>query len=698
MTRFKGQVIAKYIKHGGIENLGTYKTDSNGQIILENVNTGWYIITETIPAQGFGLPDDPVTRIYLSEGENAYTSNSGGSSSGDSGNSSSGDTSITPPTVTSGNDYVYNGGITNYPLNSIVIKKSDAITTELLAGATFELRKVSEDISGNSGTIIGRYTTDSSGIIVITGLEAGAYIIEEVSPPENYLLVENNSQQAWLKADGTSVVEMTFSNYPYGSLLITKVDANTNEPLLGAVFKVTRGDGTVVGTANGEFTTDHTGQILIPNLKPDTYVVTEIKAPDGYTLNSTPQTITIGKDGRTYTVSFANKPLTGIQIVKVDGLNGGTLANAELSITNADGTYLGTYTTGADGTFNVPNLAEGTYSVQETKAPSGYSLDTSIKNVEVSSIGVTTLRVANYPLNGLIIKKVDAITYEMLEGAVFELRKIDQNNTGGSGTVIARYTTDNTGLINITGLESGGYIVEEVAPPTNYLLSENSQQQIWIEANNTNVAEITFSNYPYGSLLISKIDEHTGTPLAGAVFKVTTVDGTVVGGGNGEFTTDSNGKIVISNLKPDSYIVSEIKAPDGYVIDEAAQTIVISKEGKTHELTFTNKPLSGLKVIKLDSETREPLQGAEFELRKLNGELIGTYKTDRNGTFFVAGLEDGYYQIMEVKAPDGYHIDSEPKMTLVQSHTATIVELFNKAYSGLLIEKRPNSRCRVLNY
>lgn len=139
--------------------------------------------------------------------------------------------------ITSGNDY--GEEIPNYPLNSIVIKKTDANTSKLLAGAAFEVRKVSGDISGNSGTIIGRYTTDDSGIIVITGLEAGAYLIEEVQPPANYLLSENSKQQAWLKADGTSVIEVTFANYPYGHLLITKTDADTKKPLAGAKFKVT---------------------------------------------------------------------------------------------------------------------------------------------------------------------------------------------------------------------------------------------------------------------------------------------------------------------------------------------------------------------------------------------------------------------------------------------------------------------------
>ena len=167
---------------GGVVTLGTYKTDANGQIILKGVDAGWYVITEVRAAQGMSLPSNPVTRKYLAEGENAYTDLKGSTAITDTDKTENTDKNTVK--VTSGRDY--GEGIPNYPLNSIVIKKTDANTSKLLAGAAFEVRKVSGDISGNSGTIIGRYTTDDSGIIVITGLEAGAYLIEEVQPPANY--------------------------------------------------------------------------------------------------------------------------------------------------------------------------------------------------------------------------------------------------------------------------------------------------------------------------------------------------------------------------------------------------------------------------------------------------------------------------------------------------------------------------------
>jgi len=387
---------------GGVVTLGTYKTDENGQIVLNDVEPGWYIITETRAAQGMSLSSNPVTRKYLAPAENAYltgisstnTENLLGGSNGLLGAAGTntpetsvlGANSAKGVTVTYGSDYI-GEEIPNYPLNSIVIKKTDANTSELLAGAAFEVRKVSEDISGNSGTVIGRYTTDKSGIIVITGLEAGAYIIEEVQPPINYLLSENSQQQAWLKADGTSVVDVVFANYPYGSLLISKVDAQTNKPLSDARFKVTTGDGTAVGNSNGEYLTNNNGEILVPNLKPDSYVVTELEAPKGFVRDTEPQTIEIGTDGGTYKVSFKNQPESTLVILKKDADSNEPLAGAQFNVTTSKGDVVGTtngiFTADGNGSITIFGLGKGSYIVEEIKAPAGYALEEQSRTIEV---------------------------------------------------------------------------------------------------------------------------------------------------------------------------------------------------------------------------------------------------------------------------------------------------------------------------
>ena len=88
---------------------------------------------------------------------------------------------------------------------------------------------------------------------------------------------------------------------------------------------------------------------------------------------------------------------------------------------------------------------------------------------------------------------------------------------------------------------------------------------------------LTFKNQPRGKLIIQKRDSATGLPLSGAEFRVTTAAGCEVGldgvigtsslTQNGIFTTDAQGEIRITNLAPGAYVLTEIKAPDGYVMD-----------------------------------------------------------------------------------------------------------------------------------
>ncbi len=124
--------------------------------------------------------------------------------------------------------------------------------------------------------------------------------MEETKAPDGYVL-ETVSQTVQINAGDTQT--LTFYNKPDSGLLITKLDKRAGKPLYGAVFKVTKDDGSVVGNANGRYTTDRNGTIHIYGLPTDTYVVTEIEAPDGYTLDSMPQTIKL-KSGETHELTF----------------------------------------------------------------------------------------------------------------------------------------------------------------------------------------------------------------------------------------------------------------------------------------------------------------------------------------------------------------------------------------------------------
>lgn len=670
---------------GGTVTLGTYKTDDNGQIVLKGVESGWYVITEVRAAQGMSIPSNPVTRKYLAEGENAYTDlqestammNDDKTENIDLGNIK----------ITSGNDY--GEEIPNYPLNSIVIKKTDANTSKLLAGAAFEVRKVSEDISGNSGTIIGRYTTGNSGIIVITGLEAGAYIIEEVKPPANYLLSENSKQQAWLKADGTSVVEVTFANYPYGHILITKVDADTKKPLAGAKFKVTAADGTAIHNTNGEFITDDNGEILIPNVKPDSYVVTEIQAPDGYEISEEPKTIKVGTDGGTYKLSFYDRAVNSLIIKKSDSTTKEPLSGAEFKITDSKGTVIGenngVYKTDNNGLINVTGLLEGTYIVQEIKAPNGYVLEDNAKTIKIEKGKAYTLEFFNTKKADLVISKIDEETREAIKNVTFEVSKMN-------GEHIGTYRTDSDGKIYLSNLEAGWYTVIETKAAKGYSLDGEPKH---VEVTNGKQALLTVTNRQASSMLIHKIDSLTGEGIYGVTFLVSDSKHNPIG----QYTSDQNGYVYIDKeLKDGKYYVQEIKAAEGYLIDYTEKTFYV-EYGETSHITWKNTPQMGQIQITKKSADDNPINGLEagtllpdavFEIYSRAGNFVDTVKTDKNGKAISKTLPLGRYVIKESKAPNYYIADNtEINAEIEFSGQIVRLEVLNKScYTNVSITKR----------
>ena len=655
-------------ENGSIKTIGTFKTDENGRIKLPYVEPGWYIVTETIPAQGYQKPTNPVTRIYLNPGDNSYLK--------DDNIAGGGGTTTEGIEITSGNDYEVVDGIVNYPLNSLVIKKADANTGEMLDGATFEVFRITGETSGQNGKLICTATTDHSGVIVITGLEAGAYAVRETKAPNNYVIAETDMQTVNMKADGTSVVEVVFRNYPYGSLLITKVDALTNKPLSNATFQVTTGDGTVVGNSNGMYTTNSDGEILIPNLKPGSYVVTERIAPEGYACDTKPQTIEIGTDGATYKVHFQNQPMCSLVILKKDADNGNPLSGAQFKVTTSKGDVIGRnngiFTTDSNGSITISYLAKDSYIVEEVKAPDGYVLEEQSKTIALDYGKTYTLEFTNKKMTSLVIKKVDSISGEPLVGAKFAVEK--QN-----GEHVGEYTTDNTGTILLPTLDPDWYVVREIKAPEGYILDETPKT---VEVKTNVPTVVTFENKPLSGIKIVKTDSETGEPLEGVSFAIAKMNGEKIG----TFKTDKEGMIYISDLEDGYYTVTETEGLENYYWDKEPKTVEV-KSGKQTIVEVENQPYSGLVIEKTNSRTGDPIEGVEFLVTKFNGEQIGYYETDESGLIVIEGLEEGTYLVKETKEAKGYKLDSEAKEVEIKDGKRTTLKVENDPMSSVLIHK-----------
>ena len=640
---------------GELNDLGTYLSDASGKIILPEIKDGWYKVTELEPASGYAIKEPATQECFISGGESKVLI------------------------------------FENTPLSAIIIRKVDSESGQPLEGAWFRIRYLG-GASGTGGTVIGEYRTSSNGTIVVTGLKAGTYVCEEISAPDGYVITDA-TETVYLSGKDQDVITVTFGNDKMGSLLIVKKDAVTGAPISDVEFFITDSDGSVIGTANGRYVTDSAGSIRIDGLTPGmTVIAREVRAKDGYILDDTPQSIKI-KRNAVMTLEFRNQPKGGVLVRKVDAATNEPISDVEFLVTDSDGNFIGNangkYVTDSAGTFTITDVApDTTLVIKETHAKDGYILDDTPQTVKVKSNEVVTVEFRNQPKGGVLVKKVDAATNEPISDVEFLVTDSDGNFIGNAN---GKFITDSAGTFTITDIAPGTtLIIKETRAKDGYLLDDTPQT---VKVKSNEMITLEFRNQPLGGLRIIKLDSVTKKPLEGVQFRITYSDGSFVAdeGGklssNGLYMTDANGEILIRDIVG-TLVVTEVKTIPGYTIDEAtrSQTIVVNPDD-LQTLIVYNVPAGGLQIIKSDEDTGERLGGVKFEIRKINGEILGTYTTDRDGVISIPNAESGWYTIVERKAKDGYALDTTPVNACVKDSETTTVEITNQRMASIMIHK-----------
>ena len=654
-AKFQIWYASNHTDTGELNDLGVHYTDESGKIILPEVQDGWYKVTELEPAPGYSIKEPATQECFISGGESKVLT------------------------------------FENTPLSAIIIRKVDSETGQPLEGAWFRIRYLG-GTSGTGGTVLGEYRTSSNGTIVVTGLKAGTYVCEEISAPDGYVITDA-TETIYLSGKDQDVITVTFGNDKMGSLLIVKKDAVTGAPISDVEFLVTDSDGSVIGTANGKYVTDSAGTIRIDGLTPGmTVIAKEVRAKDGYILDDTPQSIKI-KRNSVMTLEFRNQPKGGVLVRKVDAATNEPISDVEFLVTDSDGNFIGNangkYVTDSAGTFTITDVApDTTLVIKETHAKDGYILDDTPQTVKVKSNEVVTVEFRNQPKGGVLVKKVDAATNEPISDVEFLVTDSDGNFIGNAN---GKFITDSAGTFTITDIAPGTtLIIKETRAKDGYLLDDTPQT---VKVKSNEMITLEFRNQPLGGLRIIKLDSVTKKPLEGVQFRVTYSDGSFVAdeGGklssNGLYMTDANGEILIRDIVG-TLVVTEVKTIPGYTIDEAtrSQTIVVNPDD-LQTLIVYNVPAGGLQIIKSDEDTGERLGGVKFEIRKINGEILGTYTTDRDGVISIPNAESGWYTIVERKAKDGYALDTTPVNACVKDSETTTVEITNQRMSSIMIHK-----------
>ncbi|WP_197276472.1 collagen binding domain-containing protein, partial [Bacillus sp. JCM 19034] len=187
-----------------------------------------------------------------------------------------------------------------------------------------------------------------------------------------------------------------------------------------------------------------------------------------------------------------------------------------------------------------------------------------------------------------------------------------------------------------------------------------------------------------GSVELVKIDDLSGDVIEGAKFRLEDKDGNVVAE---DLITDENGRIVVEDLRPGQYQFVETEAPEHYQL--ATEPIPFTIEPSQTERLVVNAwnqlILGDVRLLKIDDVDGTALEGAEFELRTIDGEVVREgLVTDEAGIIVIRDLYPGEYQFVEVKAPTDYELDETPIHFTIDFSQENIVEVTaeNQLISG----------------
>lgn len=253
----------------------------------------------------------------------------------------------------------------------------------------------------------------------------------------------------------------------------------------------------------------------------------------------------------------------------------------------------------------------------------------------------------------LTINKVDADTGAALSGVTYRL-------FDASGNKVADVTTGADGRAVFSDLPLGSYSYQEISAPEGYVV-DSTRYTATISTSALHITEQRTNALAKGSIEILKVDAETRQPLAGVVYRLFDANGSKIADG----TTDGNGKVTFSDLKPGKYAYQEISTVSGYLLDNTRYEFSLTSENLHVKVTRENMPTKGSLTIRKIDATGGPLAGAELLLEmSTDGQSwaeIGKSTTDSTGAAKWDNLKLGAkYRVTEVKAPAGYTLLPEP--------------------------------------
>ena len=522
--------------------------------------------------------------------------------------------------------------------------KTDAKTgkTVRLANTAFKLldsdgNVVTQTVSYPTRRKIDTFYTDDNGEVTLPETATrGMYFIEEVHAPQGYLI----------RTERLGVFVGETGDAP-GEAYTLDIEI-PNEPVMGRVMVEKKGLRLVRLAEQ----VDAFGNIVHQPVYEEGYLagaVFELRAAEDI----------VGKDG---TVWF----------------HAGDVAD---TITTTE--------TGKDASKELPL---GRYELVEVSAPEGYLLDSTPHEVELryaddhTAVVETNVTLGNGYLSAEITLEKEKEDLEIImdgdhvrqalvntpgEGFVFGLFADADMHVGEvtllADTLVATGATDAEGKLAFVGnFPHGAYYVKELSAPDGWKLNPAKfAVTLEPEAQSGGVIRVSLPEPVHDELIytrvtLTKTDITGQKTLPGATIEVKDEQGNVMY----RETTDANGQIPQIPVTPGTYTFKEVYAPDGYALNEAEMRFTVDADGNVTGDTTIRDDYTCFSLRKVD-ESGKPLAGVMFGLKKADGMLLMTAKTDAKGMATFEKVPFGTYTLVETRALPGYlKADTEIRLTV----------------------------------
>ena len=351
-----------------------------------------------------------------------------------------------------------------------------------------------------------------------------------------------------------------------------------------------------------------------------------------------------------------------------------------------------TITTTGVGKDASKELPLGRYELVEVSAPEGYLLDGAPHEVELryendhTAVVETNVTLGNAYLSAEITLEKEKEDLEIImdgdhvrqalvniagEGFGFGLFADEELRVGDvtltADTLVATGATDAAGRLAFVGnFPHGAYYVKELSAPDGWTLNP-AKFAVTLEPKTqsggvirVSLPEPVHDELIYTRVTLTKTDITGQKTLPGATIEVKDEQGKVIY----RETTDANGQIPQIPVTPGTYTFKEVYAPDGYALNEAEMRFTVDADGNVTGDTTIRDDYTRFSLRKVD-ESGKPLAGVMFGLKKADGMLMMTAKTDAKGVATFEKVPFGTYMLVETRALSGYlKADTEIRLTV----------------------------------